>query len=125
MKRITKKNPLGDHIVVDGNGQFHMSNYIDKLGQLEDMEEELGIDLIILLKDVHNPVDFIRKFRVRSIWIKNRYKDNKLEKADLNNLCEKGNRLDLTQKDDEVIGYYKEKLNNYGKTRALTKEELL
>ena len=35
------KNPIIKHRVVD-----HSTDYEDKLGQLEDIEEELGIDLI-------------------------------------------------------------------------------
>lgn len=124
MTRLTKKKV--DHYVYIYNVNHNIGEHVEKLGQLEDIEEKLGIELNILLKDVHSPVDFIRKFRVGSVWIKNRYKNNNLEKADLNHFYENGDRLDLMRKDDKegVFGYYREKLSNYGITRALTKEEL-
>lgn len=48
MKRLTKKQ---DDSYVFINGEFHnVGEHINKLGQLEDIEEEFGIDLIKLLK---------------------------------------------------------------------------
>ena len=48
MSRLTEKND--DHYVFK-HGVFHnIGEHVNKLGQLEDIEEELGIDLITLGK---------------------------------------------------------------------------
>lgn len=59
MERLTKKDKNGFLIIP--NEQLIkqtevLGRYIDKLGQLEDLEEELGIDLITLFKALKNGV---------------------------------------------------------------------
>ena len=78
---------------------------IDKLGQLEDIEEELGINLVTLFKAFKN-----------GIYIKNQGGVH-YHKQPYNTL-------------EENIAYFrrlfeKQFVDNYGKTWALTKEELL
>ncbi|MCR4661674.1 MAG: hypothetical protein K5765_06740 [Clostridia bacterium] len=86
---------------------FDMKDYrkaCQKLGQLEDIEDELGIDLITLFKALKN-----------GIWIRT---DDRIvfHKAPYKTLAEN-------------IGYFrrlfeKEYTHNYGKTWALTEEEI-
>ena len=80
---------------------------IDKLGQLEDVEEELGIDLVTLFKALKN-----------GIYVDENYMDF----GTTNNfLCP--NNLDYFDVNLKQIAggiYFKD----YGKTWALTKEEL-
>lgn len=96
----------------------------DKLGRYEDIEEELGIDLITLFKALHSEKIYFKeqKYRKGKISYFKRFNlvkgtDNILriigevkEQYTRNNYgCEFGIILDL---------------NDYGKTWALTKEEL-
>ena len=69
----------------------------NKLGQLEDIEDELGIDLIILFKMIRD--GFYIKTSDDILFFKNEDKYEMLKK-------------------------YKDFTNDYGKTWALTKEEL-
>lgn len=86
---------------------------IQKLGKLEDIEDELGIELITLFKAFSNGVwcSYFEFGKRKLIFIKDDYVS-----------C-----LDLKEKklvfDQEKVGVT-EKLSNYGKTWALTKEEL-
>ena len=70
---------------------------LNKLGQLEDIEDELGIDLIILFKMIRD--GFYIKTSDDILFFKNEDKYEMLKK-------------------------YKDFTNDYGKTWALTKEEL-
>ena len=87
---------------------------INKLGQLEDIEEKLGIDLITLFK-------MLKRKRIYSV---NKY-DNKIQQMIMYGEC------DLTgifvyEKGFEYPECAKHLLyKDYGKTWALTKEELL
>ena len=87
-----------------------------KLGQLEDIEDELGIDLITLFK-VWNAV-----LKQEYLWTK------------YNNELDATNDIEIGDEDNGLffIYFYWENgkhltfcLNEYGKTWALTKEELL
>ena len=108
-----KKDTCEDGIVQDWN----KTDAINKLGQLEDIEEELGIDLIILFKALANgfygkrnllgnPIQKIETSRYFSIKI-NSYK------------------MIVYDSYDDDYGGDGWKLKDYGKTWALTKEELL
>lgn len=88
----------------------HLEKVYTKLGQLEDMEEELGIDLIT----------YIKAIRQQKVWV---LYNGKLLQPDLvfwsshtfNKLCL------WFIKDDRHI---KVSYEDYGKTWALTREEL-
>lgn len=114
MNRLTYKEKWRDEF---GNEHLYDSedNYcIEKLGQLEDLEEELGIDFITLFKALKN-----------GVYVKNEYaydyyeieykKVRGIEKTGLSaisNICE-------FPECDEILCY-----SNYGKFWALTEEEL-
>ena len=94
-----------------------------KLGQLEDIEDELGIDLITLFK------------ATKGIWIKRKDKiihiaDNvwvNLSTKKLGCTCvgKYEGHWPTTGFDDLVNGVWHSDFRNYGKDWALTKEELL
>ena len=89
-----------------------ISKIIDKLGELEDIEEELGCDVGILFKALNQ----------ECVWIKDK-DDGSLFDTSCEiaiNKDEDGFYIDF-----DVIheGHYH--LKDYGKTWALTKEELL
>ena len=126
MKRITKKNPLGDYIIVDRNAQFHMSNYIDKLGQLEDIEDDLGIDLIILAKGMKNGIYVKQGEKILKKELKDiRYSKGLTVHYELN-----GKQYDKTGATMILYGDYNSQycdftnVYTYGRDWALTKEEL-
>lgn len=59
MERLTKKEEWVDYagFTNDKHNYWSDSNYcIEKLGQLEDIEEELGIDLITLFRAFKNGI---------------------------------------------------------------------
>lgn len=109
MKRLTKNNELGGYYS-DYYGPEKQPE-IQKLGKLEDIEDELGIDLVTLFKAM----------KQGHIWAKNTY--GKLECV-----CD----YSLNYND---LGYWflstgeglydVADLKDYGKTWALTKDELL
>ena len=133
--RLTRKNEFAEQtgmthrnnkpIYLDGKN-FNESldtfrEIVNKLGQLEDIEEELGIDLILLgkafkqgyifldIKENNKGISKIEKFEVGGILFDNESKVWRLT----NN--------------DTYDGAYWGSLatnKNYGKTWALTKEEL-
>lgn len=112
--RETKKLINGDYVIdtyVSLNEPFKTP--INKLGQLEDIEEELGIDLATLFKALKNGI--YEKFEdgeyVKFNGLCMPIKSHKL-KLNVNKKClERGNDY----------FYFKD----YGKTWALTREELL
>ena len=90
---------------------FKMNECVQKLGQLEDIEEELGIDLITFFKYLSaKEVFFINDF-------------NKIQRAVVRSIIKNG--LIVFEKafswgECDFTLYF----NDYGKTWALTKEEL-
>ena len=115
--RLTSKR--GNYYDFDENDQINEVS--SKLGQLEDIEDELGIDLIILFKAFKD-----------GIWIKfntgsrtYNYKTGEDKETGDQIVFHKAPYKTLA----ENIGYFrrlfeKEYTQNYGKTWALTKEEL-
>ncbi len=89
---------------------FDMKDYrkvCQKLGQLEDIEDELGIDLIILLKAVKD-----------GVWVRHPY----------NSIDYEPFRIDYCsdyKTGEEEMYICGMEIKNYGKTWALTKEDLL
>lgn len=105
---IVNAYPQEQHLYIDLNAYDDIKN---KLGQLEDIEDELGIDLITLHKSFEE-----------DIWIKI---DNKImfvpyDKKDF--VFYEGNINCYPLK--EPWGYTVS-IDDYGKTWALTEEELL
>ena len=114
MNRLTERKT--NYPSCDKNGNLTQVDYIkikdkslaeEKLVQLEDIEEELGIDLITLFKA-----------QTQGFYIIN--VSNKIEKVRLSEW-----RFNLIKKEVHRIQRNKHLLfANYGKTWALTKEEL-
>ena len=108
-QRLTKKKKHYDSTDIDEEYKLEedvsVGEVVDKLGQLEDIEEELGIDLITLIKALKN-----------GIWLKDK-KDQFLPYRCL-------------LRDDFILVLYEDiykkeyLLKDYGKTWALTREEL-
>ena len=116
MNRLTKKAQFVRDLIT-GKEIKYISNEsnqmcVDKLGALEDIEEELGIDLITLFKALKN--DFYFK-----------YKDKIISSNDYlfqirANI--RGNWIfDIISDNLSLLSI---KFKDYGKTWALTKEEL-
>lgn len=82
----------------------------DKLGQLEDIEDELGIDLITLFKALKNGIYIKNQSQTKHplALLRTHYSNNTTRYYVFDN----GKEIEI-------------KLNKYGKTWALTKEELL
>ena len=88
---------------------------IDKLGQFEDIEEELGIDLVTLLKALKDGF-YYKKQGIFHTSDKENYIFLSA-KSDLpNQMC-----IEVYFGDLEMMCFY---FNEYGKTWALTQEEL-
>lgn len=103
------------HLINEGKYQIKddvmIHNAIDKLGQLEDIEEKLGINLLILIKAVDNGI-YSKEY-------------NQIIKVDLTRLesipsFKTPKELCLYDEDLEECYYFKD----YGKTWALTKKEI-
>ena len=101
---------------VYANQDFINSMYL-KLSQLEDIEDELGIDLITFVKATTQPV----------LYIKNIPFSNEIKLAILTFI----HKNDINDNKDYLVWFevnreerYLFKLKDYGKTWALTKEEL-
>lgn len=119
MKRLTEKNEFGDYVgsnLLDDeclsrglsfDEMNEMTECFNKLGRLEDIEEALGIDLLTLFETL----------KQGRIWIKK--KDQIISSCDYG-LCLPGIGYYLICKDN---GYWLP-TKDYGKTWALTKEEL-
>ena len=85
---------------------------VDKLGKLEDIEEELGIDLITLFKALKKGV----YVKFDSYFGNIGELDIKIVKDNATGICYR-NKKWYIQEEDTLI-------KDYGKTWALTKEEL-
>ena len=91
----------------------YLGKVYNKLGRLEDLEEELGIDLITLFKAINSKSIFTKYDGKISEHIEDNY-----------------NERDWYMQDEIVYFYWENgshcclELSNYGKTWALTKEEL-
>ena len=92
------------------NNKISVSDLTWKLGQLEDIEEELGVDLVMLFKILRTG---------GHIWVKNCKGINEWHIESLKQRGLDGNWY-LTYSNNVRV-----KLKDYGKTWALTSEELL
>lgn len=125
-KKVSRKNYVPDYGGVDDYG--HICN---KLGQLEDIEEELGIDLITLFKALENGIYVKTKaeIRVPLLYECEKFKSVPVIENTIKYLLNHQFAFDLYNKlfvySNDV---YRERerfyLKDYGKTWALTKEEL-
>lgn len=100
---------------------------INKLGQLEDIEEELGIDLITLFKAMKN--GFYGYLYGRKLGAEEFDKIVFYETKKIGYLGNPRIFIKLYPKEMEIVVGYQEycfsfNFKDYGKTRALTKEEL-
>lgn len=97
---------------------FDMKDYrkaCQKLGQLEDIEEELGIDLITLFQALKNGVYYFtngNQLTKDCVWL-------------LDNYISVGTREKLSYSFMTAFERQTLSFQDYGKTWALTKEELL
>ena len=113
--RLTKYEPNDESMFPYKLKDEELSTELDsvhKLGQLEDIEEEIGIDLITLFKALKNGI----------YW---KDDNGKFYYFDL-----KGSVLDFNEKmivDNPIDDVYGETflLSEYGKTWALTEDELI
>lgn len=109
--REETKHKRGDYTALGNVSPFDVEN---KLGQLEDIEERIGCPLEVLLQ----------VFR-KGIWVKNDCTKNKIEHwyAQDIKVIDAGCQWDICKirtTCNKFVGCF-----NYGKTWALTKEELL
>lgn len=119
MKRLTKDNDVDSYELKETaelNGYNvlwevkSINNAIQKLGQLEDIEDELGIDLITLFKAYTN-----------GFYVKGEEEKQYIDfENSLNAIAFKNKEMFYGHKRT----YQYVKLYDYGKTWALTKEEL-
>ena len=114
MKRLTKKEGIITQIDKDGN--ITKNEFIEvkdkdeaykKLCQLEDIEEEFGIDLITLFKAVMN-----------GFWYKNQYGYHQVDDYEYVIDLESSRLIQLYE--DSEVFYFED----YGKEWALTESEL-
>ena len=126
MNRLTKRilPEYGMHYAA--NGEVSVCQFNNKLGQLEDIEEEIGIDLITLFKALNK--GFYIKYNNKIVHIP---PDKNITVNFWYNIinvsippkffidCKKGTDYSSETIDEEY--WFKD----YGKTWALTKEELL
>lgn len=105
--RLTKKRKDGQYLKTIKS----IDECMNKLGQLEDIEEELGIDLITYFKIKSAKIVYVKELGhdVSEMLVRN--------SKDGVNVCYKG-FVDIPECDTYL------QLADYGKTWALTKEEL-
>lgn len=108
MTRLTNKFWYSEHYLPDHKIDASRFECYDKLGQLEDIEEELGIDLIILFKALKQMFVF--------------HKENL--KIELLGLHIKSEELCLYGFVEDTTHAVYLSLKEHGKTWALTREEL-
>ena len=116
MNRLTKKAQFVRNLIT-GKEIKYISNEsdqmcVDKLGALEDIEEELGIDLITLFKALKKGV----YVKFDSYFGNIGELDIKIVKDNATGICYRNKKWYLQEEETLV--------KDYGKTWALTKEEL-
>lgn len=115
MERLTKKEGVITQIDKDGN--ITKKEFIEvkdkdeaykKLYELEDIEQEIGIELTTLFKAVMN-----------GFWCKNQYGYHQVDEYEYVIDLESSRLIQLYEEDGEVFYF-----EDYGKDWALTKQEL-
>ena len=107
MNRLTKKNDIGYFPAYERETKENYYDLVYKLGVLEDLEEELGIDLIILFKALKQKYVF--------------HEENL--KIELLGLYIKSDELYLYGFVEDTMHAVYLRLKDYGKTWTMTKEE--
>ena len=107
MNRLTKKNDIGYFPAYERETKENYYDLVHKLGVLEDLEEELGIDLIILFKALKQKYVF--------------HEENL--KIELLGLHIKSDELYLYGFVEDTMHAVYLRLKDYGKTWTMTKEE--
>ena len=108
MNRLTKKNDIGYFPAYERETKENYYDLVHKLGVLEDLEEEIGIDFITLSKIL----------KQRFVY------DNDLVKIELLGLHIKSDELYLYGFVEDTTHAVYLSLKEYGKTWVLTKEKL-
>ena len=108
MNRLTKKNDIGYFPAYERETKENYYDLVHKLGVLEDLEEELGIDLIILFKALKQKYVF--------------HEENL--KIELLGLHIKSDELYLYGFVEYTMHAVYLRLKDYGKTWTITKEKL-
>ena len=108
MNRLTKKNDIGYFPAYERETKENYYDLVHKLGVLEDLEEELGIDLIILFKALKQKYVF--------------HEENL--KIELLGLHIKSEELCLYGFVEDTTHAVYLSLKDYGKTWTITKEKL-
>ena len=108
MNRLTKKNDIGYFPAYERETKENYYDLVHKLGVLEDLEEEIGIDFIALSKIL----------KQRFVY------DNDLVKIELLGLHIKSDELYLYGFVEDTMHAVYLRLKDYGKTWTITKEKL-
>ena len=108
MNRLTKKNDIGYFPAYERETKENYYDLVHKLGVLEDLEEELGIDFIILSKIL----------KQRFVY------NNDQVKIELLGLHIKSDELYLYGFVEDTMQAVYLRLKDYGKTWIMTKEKL-
>lgn len=106
MNRLTKKNDIGYFPTYERETKENYYDLIHKLGKLEDIEEELGIDLITLFKALRDGV-FINE-------------DGSVYKDCIKSIEHWSDGWGFISNDDYIEALFED----YGRTWALTREEI-
>lgn len=115
MSRLTIKNENVDFLT-GVKFEYETDNLyaVDKLGKLEDLEEELGIDLITLFKALKDGIYFFENdFETNNKEVNFTKRPRLYYSVDFNCLCF-----------EILLGAWKVKLKDYGKTWALSRNDL-
>ena len=129
MKRLTESNPFKDFMTLkytskkpifldcDKGETKVVEELLNKLGQLEDIEDELGISLVIY----HKLMEMLYCGEPNVLFVKDNDKIVQVGVLEID-YCKKKIIFykDTSYNDDYIYGFCQ-----YGKTWALTKEELL
>ena len=125
MERLTKDNDTQYDLIgnYDSNIEEFTNNHklrnsvLNKLGQLEDIEEELGCDLITLFKALKQGYIYVK---LEDGIIKREVDMLDFKEGVRCVLFDKSCQLDNNMQCYQMLNY----IQDYGKTWALTKEEL-
>ena len=107
MNRLTKKNAIGYFPAYERETKENYYDLVHKLGVLEDLEEEIGVDFITLSKIL----------KQRFVY------NNDQVKIELLGLHIKSDELYLYGFVEDTMHAVYLRLKDYGKTWAMTKEE--